>query len=537
MRSRMRTIIVLITLLSLASLACSLSRFIGEKVNEKEDAVPVAKKVELPQAVQLGEEYRSEEGGFVFNTIPEYSIEGFMGFIFMQAPDADEDDGPFVLMMGEQQEEDMTLDSLYQMATSEFDETVRVTGQKDLRIDGYPARSVTVSGTGDSGSPMKGRLVVVLVSERHTLVSFATAPNERWDKELSQAYDALVSSLRFFPPQEINFDFPVDEPVVNETILHQWAMYALASTSYDDPDFGAVQMTGPPDTFVCEDLPTAWASEKADTVETLVLYYEKPVVPLGVYIHQTHAPNQVVEVVLVDIYDNDYLVYKADPWLEPECPYILEVDGFEIDALVDMVVIYIDQSILGTSWNEIDAVELVGIYTEDSPPAAIEAPDISEWANSAFSKSYVEFPGLYEEPGIELEDSTFYILWQSATEDGDFDDIHYGGSRQDQSTSAENVIGMIGPNNRPAVSLFLPIDQQSGSFALKAYDSSSAVKGPTVAMYIGIWLYIAEEGRMEIEVSNDGKVTGKVLAYLVAKDDPQKDAAVYIQLKDMPLKQ
>jgi hypothetical protein len=531
--------IMLLALLSVAMMACSLMRLAEEKMSdiEAEQEPPVAK-VFQSTVFQLGDEYRSEEGGFSFGTIPEYSVEGYSGYVFMEALDADPDVGPFVIFIGEMQKKDMTLDALFASASYDFDDTVEITDQRDIKIGGYPARSVEVSGHSDNGNPMKGRMVVILISPRHTLTSFATAPDARWDGELEQAYDAVINSLQFFDPVVINPEIPMIEPVANETILHQWAAYAEATTSYDDPDWAAIQMTGPPDTFVCDDLPTAWASAKKDTVEELVLVYEQPVIPLGVYIHQTHAPNQVTEVLLIDIYDNEYLVYQKKPWIEPDCPYILEVVDFEVDAPVDIVVIYVDQSILGSSWNEIDAVELVGIKTSDVPQT-VDSPAAEKpaSASSVFPQHYGVFPEMYQELNdIDLGKSMFYVVWQSTAEDGEYDDVGSGGTRQDQTTSAEYVIGMIGPNNRPSVSLFLPVDQKSGSFDLKAYDSGAPVKGPTVAMYIGIWLYVAEEGQIEIEISPDGKVSGKVLAYLVAKDDPQKDAAVIISLNNLSLK-
>jgi hypothetical protein len=539
MQNRKTTTILLLALLSIAMLACSLTRLAGEKLSEIEAEPEITTAKVIPsKAFQLGDEYRSDEGGFSFKRIPEYSVEAYSGFVFMGAPDADPDDGPFVVFMGEIQKKDMTLDALFASASYDFDDTVEITNQRDMKIAGYPARSVEVSGHGDSGSPMQGRMVVILVSPRQTLTSFATAPDPRWDGELEQAYDAVINSLQFFEPLVINPEIPMIEPVANETILHQWAAYAEATTSYDDPDWAAIQMTGPPDTFVCDDLPTAWASAKKDTVEELVLVYEQPVIPLGVYIHQTHAPNQVTEVLLIDIYDKEYLVYQQKPWIEPDCPYILEVVDFEVDAPVDIVVIYVDQSILGSSWNEIDAVELVGIMTGDVPQT-VDSPAAEKpaSASSVFPQHYGVFPEMYQElDDIDLGKSTFYVVWQSTAEDGEYADVGSGGTRQDQTTSAEYVIGMIGPNNRPSVSLFLPVDQKSGSFDLKAYDLSAPVKGPTVAMYIGIWLYVAEEGQIEIEISPDGKVSGKVLAYLVAKDDPQKDAAVIISLNNLSLK-
>jgi hypothetical protein len=46
-----------------------------------------------------------------------------------------------------------------------------------------------------------------------------------------------------------------------------------------------------------------------------------------------------------------------------DCPGVFTLDVSSVDVPIDFVVIYLDQAI-GGSWNEIDAVELVGALTE-----------------------------------------------------------------------------------------------------------------------------------------------------------------------------
>jgi len=158
--------------------------------------------------------------------------------------------------------------------------------------------------------------------------------------------------------------------------IRQWAKYAYASSSYSDPDWHATQATGAPDTLVdeCEDLPTAWASEGSDTVEWLELVYETPVIPTEIDIIQTHSPNQVVKVELIDsagLYQEVYTGVPADHW--GECPYTLSIP-VNVNFAAGGLKITIDQSVIGTSWNEIDAVELVGYPVDGSASEPTEIP-------------------------------------------------------------------------------------------------------------------------------------------------------------------
>lgn len=64
-----------------------------------------------PEA-ELGEEYRSDEGRFTFQTILGYTVEEAFGFASMEAPDADPEVGPAMLLMGSVNEESVTTEQL-----------------------------------------------------------------------------------------------------------------------------------------------------------------------------------------------------------------------------------------------------------------------------------------------------------------------------------------------------------------------------------------------------------------------------------------
>lgn len=150
--------------------------------------------------------------------------------------------------------------------------------------------------------------------------------------------------------------------------IRQWAAHAEASSEYDNPDWAARQATGAPDTFECGDLETAWASAGENTVEWINVYYQTPVYPTEIRIIQSYNPDQVVQVDLIDMQGRFVTVYTGQPRaVETPCPYTLVISGDWEDTLVQGVRITVDQSVLGLGWNEIDAVEIVGVPGEGTP--------------------------------------------------------------------------------------------------------------------------------------------------------------------------
>ncbi|MBZ0288645.1 MAG: hypothetical protein K8I30_13590 [Anaerolineae bacterium] len=175
--------------------------------------------------------------------------------------------------------------------------------------------------------------------------------------------------------------------------ISQWATDATASSQYGKDEWSAMQATGRPDTESCGDKPTAWASETATGEDTIELTYDRAVIPTQVNIYQTYNPGSITRVELVN--RDTGLVLKVsksnDKPGKTDCPgvFSLNIDGAE--EPVNGVVIYVDQSI-GGDWNEIDAVELVGIPTESSGNANLNtnasgdaAPGISVECPEGFS--------------------------------------------------------------------------------------------------------------------------------------------------------
>ncbi len=170
-------------------------------------------------------------------------------------------------------------------------------------------------------------------------------------------------------------DTPEPAPEVVEP-LRQWAVEAAASSQYGDEDWSAQQATGEPDTLECGDLVTAWAASSGSSIDILDVYYETPVYATAINIYQSYNPDQVVQVDLIALDGEIVPIYTQEQSdMTAECPYTLALELDETEFPVQGVRITVDQSFLG-SWNEIDAVELVGIPGEGeavrpAPPEAL----------------------------------------------------------------------------------------------------------------------------------------------------------------------
>ncbi len=182
--------------------------------------------------------------------------------------------------------------------------------------------------------------------------------------ELEGVEDAVVGVVIEVDQTDLNSWSEIDAvelvgvPVAG-TIASQWATAAEASSEYTPEGWNAMQATGAPNTPDCGDYTTAWASASSTEEATLIVYFDVPVIPIEVNIYQTYNPGAITSVEMLTV-DGESYEFEIDPdEAATECPGILSVEFDESDVLVDAIAIYLDQSLTG-SWNEIDAVELVG---------------------------------------------------------------------------------------------------------------------------------------------------------------------------------
>jgi hypothetical protein len=246
----------------------------------------------------------------------------------------------------------MTAEEFFATFMDDFEADVDVSPTRKIEVDGKPGVIADVSGAPE-GVEVVGRIVVVAPTPNHHFVMVAAAPADRWDA-FGPQFDAVLASVRFFPPAG------AEGPPMGES-TRQWAVSATASSQYGDDAWSAMQAVGAPDTPECGDYTTAWATADYDTVEWIELDYDTPVLPTAVNIFQTYNPNQVIQVALRDLAGDYQTVYLGTPQEESgDCPFVLHIPVEGVDWQVDGIKITIDQTEL-EDWNEIDAVELVGI--------------------------------------------------------------------------------------------------------------------------------------------------------------------------------
>jgi streptogramin lyase len=191
----------------------------------------------------------------------------------------------------------------------------------------------------------------------------AAPGNVVWVSDNSGEYSALTA-LRLATDAEAQATAnaqatAVTTPLPDEMLLRQWANSATASSSYDS-SYGPDGATGPPDVEGCMDSTDAWASADPNGLEELELGFEAPVFATQINVHQNHQPGFITRVELVDESGTVTRVYDSTAQLQEICPYVQEISFPQTLYRIVGVNLTIDQR-SGANWNEIDAVELVGI--------------------------------------------------------------------------------------------------------------------------------------------------------------------------------
>lgn len=181
---------------------------------------------------------------------------------------------------------------------------------------------------------------------------------------------AVLDSIRF-DGQGAPIEVAEQETTETTTVepISQWASDVDGTSQYgssDSADWGFDQATGEPDTKECADRTTAWASSSSTGRDILTVSFDTAVIPTEVNIVQTYNPGAIVQIDVANS-DNPDLVLpienSADPVGNTDCPGVFTLDLSHVDEPIDTIVIYLDQSLTG-NWNEIDAVELVGVPAE-----------------------------------------------------------------------------------------------------------------------------------------------------------------------------
>ncbi|MEZ5966347.1 MAG: hypothetical protein R3F56_21105 [Planctomycetota bacterium] len=144
----------------------------------------------------------------------------------------------------------------------------------------------------------------------------------------------------------------------------QWVASAKAGSEYGTPNYGAVQLVGPPDVPDGNDNPKAWCHHSsAKGLEWVELTFVKAVHATEVRVRQTYNPGAIVKVEAIDESGTSHLWWQG---VDPARPSgaLNAIAWFAVrvpktDYLVARVKLTLDLDAVA-SWQEIDAVQLVG---------------------------------------------------------------------------------------------------------------------------------------------------------------------------------
>ncbi len=252
-------------------------------------------------------------------------------------------------------------------------------------INGQDGAVVNLTGTAENGIALTGFMAFVSQGDWATLV-LGMSPTDVADNYLP-TLTAILNSVQVNEPVATEVpavvEVPTAEPTAAPTVeptavptvaptaapteepaaaepINQWATSAIASSEFSS-SWAATNAIGPADTPDCGDYTTAWASGTSSGVDWIEVYYDVPVHATQVNIYESYNPDQVSLVELIDVDGNVVEAYSQTSETYDVCPMMLSIDLGETDFLVHGVRITVDQSVLGLGWNEIDAVELVGI--------------------------------------------------------------------------------------------------------------------------------------------------------------------------------
>ncbi len=150
----------------------------------------------------------------------------------------------------------------------------------------------------------------------------------------------------------------------------QWALTATASSEFTPTDYGAIQTTGAPDVNDCVDSPRNWSpSTGGPDPEWLELRYEEPMRSTGVVVYETQLGGLVDRIELIDVEGTYRTIWQGEDTtlcgatFEPSWPATeYEVVGVRLHFAID-------------GWEEIDAVQLVGVVVGASPDGVGDACD------------------------------------------------------------------------------------------------------------------------------------------------------------------
>ncbi len=361
--------------------------------------------------------FTSEQGGFSFVILEDYTINEILAGVEMTASDATLEVGPGMQLFGSLTEQSQTTEDMWKIITDPENSQFEFEKPKKYEVDSEKGLIAEFMGE-QAGVVVRGKIFLLMVKPDQQFIMFGIAPKADW-KDFEDNFDDVLKSVKFFDAVAVDTLYEegvvyeeeqssaditdesvahseslTNEVVVQEPqVIRQWASNAYASTEYSSTDWSAMQATGAPDVNSCGSNPKAWSPLYKDTEEYLEVVFEIPVIPTELSIFQSNNPSQIVEIQFIDTEDDVWLLWYGDPEEVSDCPdkwtHTIDLDEpFHAQSIV----IFVDQGIMNWDGVEIDAVELVG-YPEGveiiSPPTVQEPSDTGSQANSSTSSENV----------------------------------------------------------------------------------------------------------------------------------------------------
>ncbi|MBW6474475.1 MAG: hypothetical protein K0B14_15215 [Anaerolineaceae bacterium] len=375
MKNRTLTYLSVLLVLVLLTMSCNLP--LGKSKKPAETQEP---NTHVKLNKNLGDLYRSNEGGYSFQVIPDYEIEETWGISYMYPTDADPDAGPMFILIGGMNEVEKTFDDLKNDFADGFDGELKLSKDKKVKIDGKEGVKVEYEAV-NNGKEVVGQAIFVAVTPYQVFSLIDLYPPKQYGSKEKKLFDEVSETISFHDPTV------ADPSLTTAEIISQYAYYAFASSEYDFDRNAAHQATGAPDTLDCGDYETAWSSLEKFSEDWIELGYVESVYPTEVRIFMNHTPNQIVKVELVDLEWNYRTIYSGNPEMT-ECPYVLAIPVNNADYEAIAVRITVDQSQLNLPWAQIDAVELSGYpgsmsVSFEDPPGTTGGEDPGNQGGSA----------------------------------------------------------------------------------------------------------------------------------------------------------
>jgi hypothetical protein len=165
--------------------------------------------------------------------------------------------------------------------------------------------------------------------------------------------------------KRLAIEFALNEEKLATDPRGQWAVTAKASSTYGDAkdpaDYSASKATGAPDVPSFGDNDNSWTAKEPDGgIERLELAFAKPVQATEIRVRQNSGPGALIKVELIDTTGASHVVHegvdtaqydKYNFWFRKSFEKTAyRVAGAKLTLATNAV----------SSWNEIDAVQLIG---------------------------------------------------------------------------------------------------------------------------------------------------------------------------------